>query len=269
MSAHRAVEIRDVAELDVEVEGRGGLCQRPRRGGRGRVGVGPRGAAADEARADEDDEGGAHPEADHRGHQIQPGPQHLRHPSPSAAEAPLPPRHPVPPPARQPTPELPSQRARESARSTQRIKQRAAAAARAAYKSGAAGGWVRAAGGRWPSARGLGFGICVGRWQGMMRGRRELAESGSWWPRSWEEHKYLPDSLVSPPVRDLREGGGACLAWGDATRLNSAQLTSAALPATTLDLLLICCCSGPLVGQTSLPLLYDERGRRRSGVQLS
>jgi len=79
-AAHRAVEIRDVAELDVEVERHGWLRQRPRRGDRGGVGgvgVGPRGAAADEARADEDDEGGAHPEADHRGHQIQPGPQHL------------------------------------------------------------------------------------------------------------------------------------------------------------------------------------------------
>lgn len=86
MGAHRAVEIRDIAELDVEVERHGWLRQRPRRGDRGGVGgvgVGPRGAAADEARADEDDEGGAHPEADHRGHQIQPGPQHLPPPAPS------------------------------------------------------------------------------------------------------------------------------------------------------------------------------------------
>lgn len=125
MGAHRAVEIRDVAELDVEVEGRGRLRQRPRRGDRGRVGgvgVGPRGAAADKSRADEDDEGGAHPEADHRGHQIQPGPQHL-----PAAEAAVPSR-PVP---RQPANSPPTGRARKSGGSTQRerIKQRAAAAA--------------------------------------------------------------------------------------------------------------------------------------------
>lgn len=78
--SYRAVEIRG-PELDVEVERRGASRHGPRGrdpalGGVG-LGVGPRGAAADEARADEDDEGGTHPEADHRGHQIQPRPQHL------------------------------------------------------------------------------------------------------------------------------------------------------------------------------------------------
>lgn len=87
--SYRAVEIRG-PELDVEVERRGASRHGPRGrdpalGGVG-LGVGPRGAAADEARADEDDEGGTHPEADHRGHQIQPRPQHLppQHLSPTA-----------------------------------------------------------------------------------------------------------------------------------------------------------------------------------------
>lgn len=208
---NRAVEIRDVAELDVEVEGRGWLRQRPRRGDRGRVGgvgVGPRGAAADEARADEDDEGGAHPEADHRGHQIQPGPQHLRRPSPSAAAAAAAAKAALPSPAAsQAASQLPSPRcARESAGSTQRerIKQRAAAAAAgAAYKNGAAGGWVRAAGGWWPSARGLGFGICVGRWQGMMR---RGASGGSWQNPGvggGRGREVLGETQVSPSYRLL------------------------------------------------------------------
>jgi hypothetical protein len=51
------------------------------------IGVGPGGAAADEARADEDDEGGAHPEADQRGHQIQLRPQHLSVAAPLPAPA--------------------------------------------------------------------------------------------------------------------------------------------------------------------------------------
>ena len=82
---NRAIEIRS-AELDVEVEGRGARSHRPGGGDVG-LGVGPHGASADEACADEDDEGGAHPEADHRGHQIQPGPQHLAAPPPRPPES--------------------------------------------------------------------------------------------------------------------------------------------------------------------------------------
>lgn len=85
---NRAIEIRS-AELDVEVEGRGARSHGSGGGDRAGVGfgVGPHGASADEACADEDDEGGAHPEADHRGHQIQPGPQHLAAPPPRPPES--------------------------------------------------------------------------------------------------------------------------------------------------------------------------------------